>query len=76
MKNKQIELGGDAEVFGMLLYAKTDEERQPDHRYRMSGNKISVRTLDLNKEFSEIARQLDGIAEEHFGRLDGGFIIQ
>ena len=33
----------------------------------MSGNKISVRTLDLNMEFSEIAKQLDDIAAEHFG---------
>ena len=32
----------------------------------MSGNKISVRTLDLNKKFPEIAKQLDGIAAEHF----------
>lgn len=29
-------------------------------------NKISVRTLDLNQEFPEIAKQLDDIAAEHF----------
>ena len=33
----------------------------------MSGNKISVKTLDLNCDFSEIAAQLDDIAIEHFG---------
>lgn len=33
----------------------------------MSGNKISVRTLDLGQEFSAIAGQLDAIAYEHFG---------
>lgn len=54
-------------VSGMLLYAKTDEEIQPDNVYQMSGNKISVRTLDLNREFSELAGQLDEIAKEHFG---------
>lgn len=67
VKNKEAELS-DAQhmVSGMLLYAKTDEQVQPDQVYRMSGNKISVRTLDLNQDFPEIARQLDGIAEEHF----------
>jgi len=67
VKNKEAELS-DAQhtVSGMLLYAKTDEQVQPAHVYHMSGNKISVRTLDLNQDFPEIARQLDGIAEEHF----------
>jgi len=32
----------------------------------MSGNKICVRTLDLNQEFSEIRRQLDEIVKEYF----------
>ena len=41
----------------MLLYARTDEEIQPDNEYRMSGNRINVRTLDLNREFGEIADQ-------------------
>lgn len=50
----------------MLLYAKTDEQIQPDHVYHMSGNKISVRTLDLNCDFVEIAYQLNQIAEEYF----------
>ena len=67
VKNKQIEIGADAPmVSGMLLYAKTDEQVQPDHIYHMSGNKISVRTLDLNQDFSGIARQLDSIVKEHF----------
>lgn len=35
----------------MLLYAKTDEEIQPDNVYQMHGNQITVRTLDLNKPF-------------------------
>ena len=53
-------------VSGMLLYAKTDETIQPNHIYHMSGNKISVRTLDLNQPFKEIANQLDNIVKEHF----------
>lgn len=46
----------------MLLYAKTNESIQPDSDYVMSGNKISVKTLDLNQEFGEIQKQLDDIA--------------
>lgn len=50
----------------MLLYAKTDEDVQPDGAYQMSGNQISVRTLDLNQPFETIRSQIDGIAEAHF----------
>ena len=59
VKNKEAELRDkEHEVSGMLLYARTEEETQPDHTYQMSGNKISVRTLDLNRDFSAIRRQL------------------
>ena len=47
----------------MLLYAKTDEKVLPDETYRMSGNTISVKTLDLDSDFISIAHQLDTIAE-------------
>ena len=53
-------------VSGMLLYARTDEAIQPDNVYQMSGNQISVKTLNLNKEFSEISAQLNSIITEHF----------
>lgn len=43
-----------------------DEKNQPDNTYQMSGNKISVKTLDLNLEFAEIAAQINVIAKEHF----------
>lgn len=67
VKNKEYELRDKQhEVAGMLLYAKTEEEIQPDQKYKMSGNRISVRTLDLNLDFAEIRKQLDGIAEEYF----------
>lgn len=67
---KNVEAGmGDAPhtVSGMLLYAKTDEDLQPDSSYLMSGNRIDVRTLDLGQEFGGIRAQLDGIAGEAFG---------
>ena len=60
VKNKATQGG---EVSGMLLYAKTDEEIYPDNEYQMSGNKITVRTLDLNCDFEVIASQLNGIVD-------------
>lgn len=55
-------------VSGMLLYAKTNETIQPDNAYLMSGNKVSVKTLDLNCEFAQIAAQLNAIVSDHFGK--------
>ena len=68
VKNKELELKNKPhQVSGMLLYARTDEQIQPDGDYQMSGNKISVKTLDLNREFSEIAEQLNKIVKACFG---------
>ena len=67
VKNKDTEFGdADHTVSGMLLYAATDEAVQPDNSYLMSGNRISVKTLDLNRDFSEIAAQLNAIVDDHF----------
>ena len=67
VKNKEAELKDQPhEVSGMLLYAKTDEEIHPNGSYLMSGNRISVKTLDLNQEFSEVAKQLNAIVSMHF----------
>lgn len=64
VKNKDSEFGDNPhEVSGMLLYAQTDEAVQPDNAYMMSGNRISVKTLNLNCEFAEIAAQLNAIAD-------------
>lgn len=67
VKNKDYEFRQqEHEVSGMLLYAKTDEDIQPDNVYQMSGNQISVKTLDLNLPFSDISRQLNDIVKIHF----------
>lgn len=67
VKNKEAELKGEeCTVSGMLLYAKTDESVQPDHVYSMGGNRISVKTLNLNQEFCEIRKQLNEIKSIHF----------
>ena len=55
------------EVSGMLLYAKTDENVTPNNNeYSMSGNKIKVHSLDLNRDFSEIKQELNDLADKCF----------
>ena len=49
------------EVSGLLLYAKTDEETFPDSSNKIIGNRISVKTLDLNQDFPSIQEQLNNI---------------
>lgn len=46
-------------VSGLLLYAKTDEDITPDCEYKMGGNDINVKTLDLNQEWGEIQNKLN-----------------
>ena len=66
VKNKDAEFGNRPHtVSGMLLYVATDEAIQPDNSYQMSGNRISVQTLDLNQDFSKISKKLDAIAAEY-----------
>ncbi len=64
VKNRDV--AGSGDVAGMLLYAKTSEAVTPNATYSVGGNRISVKTLDLNRDFSKIAEQLDMIAEEYF----------
>ena len=67
VKNKEYELRNEEhKVSGMLLYAKTDENVQPSNSYLMSGNKISVQTLDLNLPFEALSRQLDEFMKDEF----------
>ena len=68
VKNKEAAMADPShEVSGMLLYAGTDESVQPNNTYHMSGNKISVNTLDLDCDFHDIASQLNQIANAYFG---------
>lgn len=60
VKNKDFH--GSGNVSGVLLYAKTDEDITPDNDYMMGGNQISVKTLDLGAEWTEIKTQLEGVA--------------
>ncbi len=59
---KNYDKDNSGKVSGMLLYAKTDEQITPDESVVICGNRISVRTLDLNCSFDKIKEQLDSIA--------------
>lgn len=50
-------------ISGMLLYAKTDNSMLEASDYNMSGNKISVRELNLNQDFECIKNDLDELRE-------------
>ena len=53
-------------VSGMLLYAQTDDLIQPNNIYKICGDTISVKTLDLNQDFAKIQMQLKNIIAENF----------
>lgn len=68
VKNKDAEFVDKPHIVsGMLLYARTEDAIQPDNSYKMRGNRIDVKTLDLNQEFPVIAEQLNHIVEDFFG---------
>jgi 5-methylcytosine-specific restriction enzyme subunit McrC len=51
-------------VDGMLLYAQTLSEGKMDFMYpHKDGNKLYVRSLDLNQDFDVIKKQLDSIVQ-------------
>ena len=74
--------GSSGNVSGVLLYAKTDEAITPDEDMIISGNRISVKTLDLNMNFSNISRQLAAIADagcfttDVSNTLDGAVVFE
>lgn len=67
---KNLDTANTGKVSGMLLYAKTDELVLPNNEYKMSGNAISVKTLDLDCDFPDIKKQLDDILLSCFGIED------
>lgn len=64
---KNMDTDNTGNVSGLLLYAKTEEEVFPEGEpFVIGGNSIGARTLDLNREFKEIAEQLEDIAKCYF----------
>jgi 5-methylcytosine-specific restriction enzyme subunit McrC len=51
---KNMGTANSGNVCGVLLYAKTGEEIVLDNEYMISGNRICIKTLDLNAEFTNI----------------------
>ena len=66
VKNLEAVNKNESRISGILLYAKTSEQIQPNNIFHMSGNEIAVRTLDLNQDFFEIRKTLDDIADHYF----------
>ena len=66
VKNQDITHSGN--VSGLLVYAKTQAAVTPDCLFNLGGNLIGARTLDLNQDFRQITAQLDGIAQQFFGK--------
>lgn len=64
VKNKDVEKKGN--VSGVLLYAKTQERVLPIMDAKFGGNRIMVKTLDLDKEFKDIEQQLNQIIVDFF----------
>lgn len=62
VKNKDIDK--NKEVSGLLLYALTSNEEDHDYEYNMGNNKIYSKTLNLNRNFEDIKKQLDTIANK------------
>lgn len=66
---KNLDKDRNGNVSGMLLYAQPDNDLVLDSTYKMSGNTISVKTLNLDLPFADIAKQLDDIILNEFNIL-------
>lgn len=53
----------DGSVSGLLLYARTSADAQPDLDVAVQGNRIGAQSLDLNQEWGTIAARLEAITE-------------
>lgn len=62
VKNYSSATSGNVE--GMLLYAKTDEDVIPNNVYQLSGNRISIKCLDLNTDWEVLVSQLKALSNE------------
>lgn len=61
VKNIEKKTGG--KVSGCLLYAKNENVKDLDLPYNICGNDILIKTLDLDKNFHYIRKQLDTLAD-------------
>lgn len=68
VKNKAKE-DPTKQASGLVLYAQTHHQVQPEATWTIDGNTIMVDTLDLNQEFDRITEKLDGIAVSNLGLI-------
>ena len=59
---KNADTRSDGSVSGLLLYARTTGQVQPDLDVMIGGNRFRAATIDLDQPWTEIAAQLDGFA--------------
>ncbi len=53
----------DDNVSGLLLYAKTENQFQPQTKNKIAGHYIAASTLDLSQDFESISKRLNEIAD-------------
>lgn len=61
VKNEDVAQAGN--VAGLLLYAQTDANEQPELDVVMQGNRIGAQALDLNRPWNEVRSQLEALTE-------------
>lgn len=62
---KNLDKNNSGNVSGLLMYAKTQEAITPDYVYRMGGNIIGAKSLDLSADFAVISSTLDALVKEY-----------
>ena len=60
---KNEDTAHDGGVAGLLLYAQTDADAQPDLDVVIQGNRIGAQTLDLNQPWASIAARLEAVLD-------------
>lgn len=58
---KNADVRRDGSASGMLLYARTTTDLQPDLDVVIQGNRIGARTLDLNLLWKHLCAQLEDV---------------
>lgn len=58
---KNADTARDGSVSGVLLYARTEADEQPDLDVVVQGNRIAARTLDLNRPWEHLRAQLEDL---------------
>ena len=54
-------MGGELIVCGLLLYAQTDADTQPNLDVVIQGNRIGAQALNLNQPWQQVRGRLEGI---------------